>query len=211
MTKRCPRGEPVMPDPIRLLPGRRSAAGPVSALVGLLVLAGCGGDTARTFGFTRDAPDEFSVTTRAPLSLPPSLGELPVPRPGAVRPQELTQRQQAEAALVPGAALRPAGATRPSSGEAALLSQAGAPVNNSVRNQVDDESLRLESVNSSFVDRLMFWRAPDQPGVALDQQREAQRLRENSALGRETTVGETPIIQRQRSSNPVTRVLESIF
>ena len=71
----------------------------------LLAAAGCGSDTARTFGFTRDAPDEFQVTTRAPLSMPPALGDLPVPRPGADRPQELSQRQAAEAALVPGAAL----------------------------------------------------------------------------------------------------------
>ena len=35
-------------------------------------LAGCGGgDVSRTFGLTRDAPDEFQVTTRAPLSMPP--------------------------------------------------------------------------------------------------------------------------------------------
>ena len=50
-----------------------------------LMLAGCGSDTARTLGFTRDAPDEFSVVTRAPLSLPPTLGNLPAPRPGDPR------------------------------------------------------------------------------------------------------------------------------
>jgi hypothetical protein len=185
---------------------------PLAVLALPLLLAGCGGDTARSFGFTRDAPDEFAVTTRAPLSMPPALGDLPVPRPGAERPQELSQRQQAEAALVPGAALRPgAPAGRRSSGETALLSQAGRPADDTIRRRVDQESLRLETANSSFVDTLMFWRAPDQPGVALDQQREAQRLRENAALGREPTAGETPIIQRQRSSNPVTRVFESIF
>ena len=57
----------------------------------------------------------------------------------------------------------------------------------------------------------MFWRGPDQPGVALDARRESQRLRENSALGRDVTEGETPIIQRSRSSNPLTSLFESIF
>ena len=34
-------------------------------------LAGCDtGNMSRTFGLTRDAPDEFSVTTQAPLSMP---------------------------------------------------------------------------------------------------------------------------------------------
>jgi hypothetical protein len=37
-----------------------------------MLLAGCGQVTARTLGLTRDAPDEFQVTTRAPLSMPSS-------------------------------------------------------------------------------------------------------------------------------------------
>ena len=73
--------------------------------VAVLCLSACSGDElTRTFGLTRDAPDEFQVTTRAPLSMPPDFTLRP-PRPGATRPQELTQRQQAEAALVPDTVL----------------------------------------------------------------------------------------------------------
>ncbi|WP_149538744.1 DUF3035 domain-containing protein [Siccirubricoccus phaeus] len=177
----------------------------------LAPLAGCGPDTARSFGFTRDAPDEFQVTTRAPLSMPPSLGELPVPRPGAERPQELTQRQAAEAALVPGAALAGPATGPRSSGEAALLAQTGRPVSDDIRRRVDEESLRLDQPERGLADRLIFWRQPDPPGTPLDANREARRLRENAALGRDVTDGETPIIQRSQSSNPVRRLLESIF
>ena len=182
------------------------------SLAVLATLAGCGPETQRTFGLTRDAPDEFQVTTRAPLSMPPSLGDLPTPRPGAGRPQELTARQQAEAALVPGAVLgQGPAASRRSSGEAALLGQAGRPVGDDIRRRVDEESLRLDSGNRDLTDRLLFWREPPPPGTALDSQREAQRLRENAALGRDVTEGETPIIQRGRSGNPLTRMIESIF
>ena len=70
-----------------------------------LALAGCGNnDLSRTFGMTRDAPDEFQVTTRAPLSMPPDFMLRP-PRPGAPRPQEMSPRQEAEATLAPQAAL----------------------------------------------------------------------------------------------------------
>ena len=190
--------------PPRLLPF-------AAASLALGLLQGCGADTARSFGFTRDAPDEFQVTTRAPLSLPPSLGDLPVPRPGAVRPQELSPRAAAESTLSPSAALAGNGPSRPSSAEAALLSQAGRPVGPDIRRRVDEESLKLDSPDRSLVDRLIFWKEPEKPGIALDSRRESQRLRENAALGREATEGETPIIQRSQSSNPVTRLFESIF
>lgn len=182
------------------------------ALVALASLAACGSGTARQFGFTRDAPDEFQVTTRAPLSMPPALGALPVPRPGAPRPQELTSRQAAEAALVPSAVLADApSGPAPTTGEAALLSEAGRPVSDDIRRRVDEESLRLERTDRGLVDRLMFWREPDPPGIPVDARRESQRLRENAALGRAPTEGETPVVQPRRSGNPITRLFESIF
>jgi hypothetical protein len=70
----------------------------------LLLLVGCGENTARTLGFIRDAPDEFRVTTRAPLSMPPDMaGGLPPPRPGAPRPMERSARDEAEAVRLDGA------------------------------------------------------------------------------------------------------------
>jgi hypothetical protein len=92
-----------------------------------------------------------------------------------------------------------------------LLSQAGRPTGGDIRRRVDEESLRLDQPDRTLADRLIFWQQPEAPGVALDARRESQRLRENAALGREATEGETPVIQRSRSSNPVTRLLESIF
>src|ERR1700742_2437245 len=87
-----------------------------AALLGgtLILLGGCSGDKlARTFGLTRDAPDEYTVTTRAPLSMPPDYNLRP-PRPGAPRPQEQSERQQAQETLAPQMALNaPQGAPSP--------------------------------------------------------------------------------------------------
>src|ERR1700712_2367976 len=95
-----------------------------AALAGALGLAACSGDElTRNFGLTRDAPDEFQVTTRAPLSMPPDFTLRP-PRPGASRPQELTQRQQAEAALVPDT-LSQTGGVPPTAGQQSLVQAAG--------------------------------------------------------------------------------------
>jgi hypothetical protein len=190
-----------------------SPRAPLLSALAALALTACGTSTQRSFGFTRDAPDEFQVTTRAPLSMPPSIGDLPTPQPGSPRPNELSPRQAAETALVPMLALNPRAGrtTRPSSAENALVAQAGRPTNPDIRAQVDRESLKLDQPDRGLVDRLMFWKAPDVPGVAVDSTREAARLRENAALGRDVSDGSTPVIQRSQSSNPLRRIWESIF
>jgi hypothetical protein len=176
-----------------------TARAPLLALLLAAPLIGCGPELQRSFGFTRDAPDEFQVTTRAPLSMPPSLAELPSPRPGATRPQEVSQAAQAEALLVPGAALatRQAGGPR-TQGEAALLAAAGGPAPAGTRARIDQEAQRLNAPDRNLTDRLMFWREPEPAGTPVDPAREQQRLRENAALGRSVTDGETPVIQRPR-------------
>ncbi len=173
------------------------------ALAGLISLAGCAnGDLSRTIGLTRDAPDEFTVTTRAPLSMPPDFSLRP-PTPGASRPQELSERQQAEAALAPQVAL--AGPQGTSPGQDALVSAAGPAAPNDIRTKVDAEA-QLDQPSRSFTDRLMFWRAAPPPGTAVDPKRESQRLRQDAALGQSPDVGVTPIIQRPQRS-----ILDDLF
>ena len=162
-----------------------------------LALSACSGDElTRTFGLTRDAPDEFQVTTRAPLSMPPDF-QLRAPRPGAVRPQELTQSQQAEAVLTPETVLGGPRGGASSSGQSALLAAAGRPAPADIRNRVDSEAA-LDTPSRSFTDRLMFWQAAPPPGTPVDPAREAARLRQNAALGQNPEAGDTPIIQRKR-------------
>jgi hypothetical protein len=175
-----------------------------AALIAAAALAGCSGDDlSRTIGLTRDAPDEFTVTTRAPLSMPPDLTLRP-PVPGASRPQELSERTQAEATLSPTAALggTPAGT---SPGQQALVAQAGPAAPRNIRNEVDSEAA-LDRPGQSFTDRLMFWKPAPPPGTAVDPRREAQRLRQNAALGQAVDTGDTPIIQQKRQG-----WLDSIF
>lgn len=172
------------------------------------LLAACGGDAARTFGFTRDPPDEFQVQTRAPLSVPPDFALRP-PRPGVPRPQEPPAREQAQGILVsrtvtPTVPVQPRAEVSP--GEAALLAAAGPPPPPDLRERIEADNTLIAERNRSFVDTLMFWRAREQPGVVVDPAREAQRLREAAALGREPTAGDTPIIQRRR-----TGLLEGLF
>lgn len=160
----------------------------------LLGLAGCGGgDIARNFGFVRDAPDEFQVTTRAPLSMPPAYMLAP-PQPGAVRPQEASTRAGIST-LSPQAALLPAAGT--SAGQQALLNAAGPPAPANIRTTVNALAM-ADSPEPGMTDKLMFWMLPKEPGVTVDSSAEAQRLRENAALGQGNQDSETVIIKPKR-------------
>jgi hypothetical protein len=169
--------------------------GPVLLGSSLLVLGGCSDGLSRTFGLTRDAPDEYTVTTRAPLSMPPDYNLRP-PRPGAPRPQEQSERQQAAEALVPQLALgAPQGSVSP--GQAALLEQTGPSAPADIRSRVDRDANR-DNADDSFIDKVLYWRKPNTQHVQVDAQKESQRLRENAALGESPDVGNTPIIQQKK-------------
>ena len=75
----------------------KTSAAFASILISVIALTGCE-ETKRVFGKTKEAPDEFAVYRRAPLSLPPDI-ELRPPNPGASRPQVVNPRDQARVAL----------------------------------------------------------------------------------------------------------------
>lgn len=172
----------------------------------VIALAGCtGDDLSRNLGMVRDAPDEFTVTTRAPLAMPPSFS-LPPPRPGTSRPQEQSERAKAEEALVPQMALTPP-ETGASPGQQALVQQAGPQPTQDIRSEVDQEAAKARAQSSGgFFSSLMFWRPTPQPGIVVDPSKESQRLRENSALGQSQDTGDTPIEQPKKKG-----LLEGLF
>jgi len=164
----------------------------------LLCLSACSNDLSRTFGLTRDTPDEFAVTTRAPLSMPPNYNIRP-PQPGAPRPQELSAQRAAEADLAPQAALNNPGSSSVSPGEQALLNAAGPPAPANIRQRVNQDFAK-DTSGDSVTDKLMFW-TPSKPGpgIAVDPTKEAERLKANAALGQNADTGTTPIIQEHKS------------
>jgi hypothetical protein len=85
-------------------------------------------------------------------------------------------------------------------GEMALLQSAGPAATPDIRRRVDEESQRLDRPPRDVADRLIFWRDPPPPGIAVDPARERERIRENAALGIEGTAGDTPI-QQPRAQN----------
>jgi hypothetical protein len=176
----------------------------LTLLIAAVALSTAGCSNLRGWlGADKVAPDEFRVVTRAPLSLPPDYG-LVAPQPGAPRPQETEVREAARQIVVDREGGRAnqkpdiAALQGRAPAEAALLRHAGvAEVDPNIRATINRESSKLAQADNTLVNRLMFWRPKDEAGVIVDADKEAKRLRENSALGRAATAGETPTITRK--------------
>lgn len=178
------------PTPYRTRPSRPASLAFVALVATGFALVGCSGqEVERDFGLVRDAPDEYTVTTRAPLSMPPDARIAP-PTPGADRPQEQSTRTQALETLAPDVALQGANGG-PSPGQAALVQDAGtaaAAPPGTGRGELDHPG-------ASFVNELMFWRGGGKPGTLVDTEAEKRRLQQNAALGRSPTDGATPTVK----------------
>ncbi|MDA8232475.1 MAG: DUF3035 domain-containing protein [Magnetospirillum sp.] len=173
-------------------------AGATAAMLAL-ALSGCE-ETKRALGYEKSAPDEFQVVQHAPLTMPPDFNLRP-PAPGSVRPQEGTTSDQALAALMGVRHVEPMSYVNRDAGDIALLKRVGADeAQTNIRELVDKESQALADADRSFTDKLVFWRNAPKigDGEQLDAAKETQRLRENQALGRAVTDGETPVIERKR-------------
>jgi hypothetical protein len=162
------------------------------------MLSACSGEEIeRDFGLVRTAPDEFTVTTRAPLSMPPD-ASLARPAPGADRPQEQSTQTQALETLAPNVALQgSAGAT--SAGQQALVANAGQAASQAPTGGA------LDHPSQGLVNELMFWHG-GQAGEVVDAEAERKRLQENAALGRSPTAGATPTVKVRKAG-----FFESIF
>ena len=86
-------------------------------------------------------------------------------------------------------------------GDLVLLKRVGADsIQPDIRVLVNKENQSLLEADKSFSDRIVFWRKAEPPGTSVDPARETQRLRENQALGKSVSDGETPQIQRRKKA-----------
>jgi hypothetical protein len=174
-------------------------------MLAVLALSACS-DVKRSLGYEKAPPDEFQVVQRAPLSMPPDFSLRP-PQPGATRPQEGTTRDQALRVLSGQRVTTPISTAGRTQGDVTLLKRFGAEsIQPDIRVLVNKESQSIAEAEKSFTDRLVFWRKPEQSGVVVDPVKESQRLRENQALGKSVSEGQTPRIERRKKA-----ILEGIF
>lgn len=179
------------------IPVRRRVA--PALLFGLMLLApalaGCG-DVRNALGYDKNAPDEFAVVARAPLSLPPNF-QLRPPEPGAQRPQEPLKRHGARNLIVKNAdAATTAGSATTGDGAINRLLRTE-QANPGIRELVNRETAAFVYADEFLIDKILFWKKKPTKGIVVDAENEKKRLQENAALGKQVTEGETPTIKRK--------------
>ena len=166
-------------------------------------LAGC--DSVRkSVGGGKNAPDEFVVFKRPPLSLPPEYGLRP-PAPGESRPQKISPLDQAREAVLgkntaqPGRTKTTANAGSP--GLQALITRTGADkAEPDIRRLVNQESSVLVDEDQLFVNKLIFWvDDKSMPGTVVDSKQEQKRIMSNQALGKPVNEGKIPEVKRKQA------------
>ena len=141
------------------------------AKLGALLLAGAAlsgcGSLREAAGLTKSSPDEFAVTTKAPLVIPPGFNLVP-PTPGAAPTNEPETAAAAQLALFGGDAATIA-ANIPgnhTAGERMLLASAGVNrADPSIRQRLMTDRGGLQSADPGFTARLLGTRPTAGTGV----------------------------------------------
>ncbi|MFQ5564216.1 MAG: DUF3035 domain-containing protein [Parvularculaceae bacterium] len=114
--------------------------------------SGCAG-IGKALGGGKNPPDEFAITTKAPLVVPPDYALRP-PKPGETRPQELSPSERAQQVLLGDASAAP-----PTPGEQLLLRKSGAlAADPNIRAILGAENGGRVEKERSFANQLIFWK-----------------------------------------------------
>lgn len=181
-----------------------------------LLLAGCsGGSVKETLGLETQAPDEFKVVSRPPLSVPPQFNLVP-PTIGEGNSNRLATDKQAESLLtgkplatgetfvLTGDKAQPA--AKQSSGpmldnasgsaESQFLRNAGAEnADPSVRKILVEEKI-MKQEKRDEASWWEFWdKSSDKKDTLVNAKGEAERIKQTQDAGKPVTEGETPVVK----------------
>ncbi len=163
--------------------------------IGLCVplLAGCDG-LRQAAGLTKKSPDEFAVTTKAPLVIPPDFNLRP-PVPGAAPTNQLDPTDNAQQALFNSAAdpQTVAAGMRGSytPGEKMLLANAGAQnADPAVRSRLAaDQRAAIQNSNASFTDKVLGTAPTPDTGKPINGDLEISRGKKTTAPKKDDSGG----------------------
>jgi len=143
-----------------------------------VALTGC--DSLRdAAGMEKSAPDEFAVTTKAPLVIPPDYNLQP-PRPGAVPTNQVDPTEAAEGALFGNDPAAIAAQLPNTYSETEKMLLANAKVQNidpAIRQNLASDYKNMLGADDGFTKDILFWQKPKtDTGQPLDADKEAKTI-----------------------------------
>jgi predicted small secreted protein len=161
--------------------------------VAATALAGC--DTIRdAAGMDKSAPDEFAVTTKAPLVIPPDYNLQP-PRPGAVPTNQVDPTEAAEGALFGNDPATIAAQLPNTFSETEKMVLANAKVQNidpQIHQNLASDYKNMVATDDGFTKDILFWQKPKtDEGQPLNADEEAKKIDEKRAGQAPATPGAT--------------------
>lgn len=146
-----------------------------------LGIAACGEGTKEKLGLTTVAPDEFSVVTRAPLSVPPDYTLRP-PAPGKQRPMEISTQDDARQTVFGVKDVDQSGIAKSKTTiSEGFLDKVGATQSDpNIRAVLDQETTQGVEDSRPTAEKLMFWKSGDaeDQGTPIDPKEELERLKD---------------------------------
>jgi hypothetical protein len=131
-------------------------------------------------GLGKKPPDEFAVTTKAPLVIPPGYNLMP-PSPGAAPTNSLATDAQAQAAMFSAGDATAVAANLQgnySPAERMLLATAGANrADPGIRQMLQSDQNKMQGADPSFTAKLMGTAAQPNNGQTIDANSELERRR----------------------------------
>ena len=145
-----------------------------TALVGV-ALGACSQETKEDLGLVKVGPDEFSVITRAPLSVPPDYTLRP-PRPGTSRPMEISTRDNARQTVfgVEDVDQETGAVNKTEQASGGFLDKVG--VNEANPNIRDVLKTEVPADSRTTAEKLLFMSGDAEKGTPLNPKEELERL-----------------------------------
>jgi len=157
----------------------------MAALLSVAAIALSGCDTMRSAaGMGKSAPEEFAVTTKAPLVIPPDYNLLP-PRPGAVPTNQVEPTESAQTALFGNDPATIAAQLPSTFSESEKMLLANAKVQNidpQIHQNLASDHKNMIGADDGFTKDILFWQKPvDTTDTPLDADKEAKALGDKRA------------------------------
>src|SRR5581483_883667 len=185
-SRRFPMGIPAMRFEMRVL------ATLLTMSLAIAALSGCE-DLRRAAGLNKKSPDEFAVTTKAPLVIPPDFNLRP-PMPGAPPANTLDPSSNAELALFSNTDPQTVAAGMRGNytpGEKMLLANAKAQLSDpGIRARLNaDQRAAVQNADRSFTDKLLMTAATPDTGKPVNADAEVNKGRKTTTKTKKDSGG----------------------